>query len=304
MLQQTQVSRVVESFNAFRRRFPNLQALAAAHEEDVLAAWSGLGYYRRARHLHRAAKSICDRFGGRVPRRKEDLVSLPGVGRYTAGAIASIGFNERIATVDGNISRVLLRITGCATSPEAAETQATVWAAAEALVQRACEPAVLNEGLMELGALICTASSPRCGNCPLAHACVAHRTGRESRIPLPRQSPQWKIAHHHAVVVRRRDLILLERRGDRGLWAGMWQVPTIEADRVLTLDEVKMQLGVKVERLFPASRFEHRITHRRITFHVFWARSRAKMGNWQPPSGYQSLPMANPQRRILLEFMA
>jgi A/G-specific adenine glycosylase len=304
MLQQTQVQRVVASFTAFLRRYPNVRVLAGAQEENVLAAWSGLGYYRRARHLHRAAMAIRDRFGARVPRRVEDLLTLPGVGRYTAGAIASICFNERVAIVDGNVSRVLLRIAGCAASPEAAETRASVWAAAEVLVQQAREPGVLNEGLMELGAMICTASSPRCGKCPLANVCVAYRTGRESIIPHPHRSPRWKTVHHHSVVVRRGDLFFVEKRGESGLWAGMWQVPTIEADRALTPDEVRSQLGVKVDRLVPAGAFEHRVTHRRITFHIFSARSRAKMGNWQLPSAIPSLAMANPQRRILRSFLA
>lgn len=302
MLQQTQVSRVIDSFNAFLKQFPTAQALADADERHVLTAWQGLGYYRRARHLHRAAVAIRDRFNGRVPRHVDDLLSLPGVGRYTAGAIASIAFHQRAPIVDGNISRVLLRILGNAAPPEVATTRQVVWAAADTLVQQAVDPAILNEGLMELGALVCTPISPRCTECPLADFCQARQLGLQFRIPTSRRPVKKSCLHHHAVVVRRGDTLLVEQRPDVGLWARMWQTPTIEAPRRLRPAEVQRKLAVKVQNLFLLARFRHETTHRRVTFHIYSARSRAKLGNWLTLDQATRLPLANPHRRILQNF--
>jgi A/G-specific adenine glycosylase len=302
MLQQTQVKRVIVSFEDFLRRFPDVFALAAADEEDVLAAWRGLGYYRRALNLHRAAIMIRDRCGGRVPRSVKDLLVLPGVGRYTAGAIASIVYGERAAIVDGNISRVLLRVLGCSDPPDATRTKRDIWRAAQALVDGALDPAALNEGLMEVGALICTPHAPKCGECPLARRCAARRAGLEATIPSPGRRAIQRSVHHHAVIIRRGDLILLEKRCYSGLWAGMWQIPTVEAEHLMKPAEVAGRLRVPVRSLRPAGVIHHRTTHRRIAFHIFKATSRAKAGNWRRISTIDRLPMSNPQRRILAQF--
>lgn len=166
MLQQTQVARVVERFGAFMRRFPTVAALAGADEADVIALWAGLGYYRRARHLHAAAKRIVHEHGGEVPRAAAALRALPGVGRYTAGAIASMAMGQRVPLVDGNVARVLMRLE--ARAGDVAQGQAWAWERAGELVSSSTSAGAFNEGLMELGATVCVPGRPRCEACPLA----------------------------------------------------------------------------------------------------------------------------------------
>jgi A/G-specific adenine glycosylase len=228
MLQQTQVSRVVERFEAFVARWPAVTELAAAGEDQVLSMWQGLGYYRRARRLHEAAKACVTRFGGRVPERATELATLPGVGRYTAGAIASIVHGERAPIVDGNVARVLLRVHGRALDPSARPAQDWLWSTAQDLVEGASSPSRLNEGLMELGALVCTPRAPRCHACPWRSRCVARRDGTIDRIPAVVARAARPTVHWDTLVMRGVRGLVLERRSDRGLWAGLWQTPTVE----------------------------------------------------------------------------
>jgi len=236
MLQQTQVSRVLEKFGPFMKRFASVRALADADETDVMAVWSGLGYYRRARLLQACAKAIVREHGGVVPNSVEQLEELPGIGRYTAGAIASIVFGEREAIVDGNVCRVLQRLE--AHEGHAGDRTVTDWAwvRAERLVSmtsRGKQVARFNEGLMELGATVCTPDGPRCGECPLSAECAAYREGLTESIPAPKPRGKRKRVHHDVVIVHRRGAkgvteYLLEQRPERGLWAGMWQPPAKE----------------------------------------------------------------------------
>lgn len=307
MLQQTQVSRVIERFGPFLARFPSARALAAASEREVLAAWSGMGYYRRARLLHRAAKEIVARFGGRVPREAEELRSLPGVGRYTAGAIASLVFERPEPIVDGNVQRVLMRLDGIDADPGANDTLDGVWARAAALASRAHRAGVVaafNEGLMELGAVICTPRSPRCGGCPLASRCLARATGRQGLIPRPKPRPERALRRHDVIVVAdSRRGVLVERRPSRGLWANMWQAITIESDGRHAPSSKELAAATGVEALREVERFEAALTHRRILF-VVWRgrlkpRGRPIRGEFVPPGAMADLPMSNPQRRVL-----
>lgn len=251
MLQQTQVARVEERFGQFLDRFPTVEALAAAPLDDVLALWSGLGYYRRARNLHRCAQDIVGRFGA-VPHRVEDLESLPGVGRYTAGAVASIVFDAPAAIVDGNVARVLLRLEGEDLDPKSSETTSFCWERARELVltaSRSRTPGVsagtFNEAMMELGALVCTPRSPSCDRCPLSVACAARRDGRQNEIPRPKRSAAKQTVHMAAVTVRDADgRVLVERRPETGLWAGIWQPPTLESDRPIRKSAVAKHFGL------------------------------------------------------------
>ncbi|MFM7260071.1 MAG: A/G-specific adenine glycosylase, partial [bacterium] len=237
MLQQTQVSRVVEKFEPFVRRFPTPAALAAAAEDEVLAAWQGLGYYRRARLLHAAAKAVVERHGGRVPEDPQALRALPGVGRYTAGAVSSIVFGAREPIVDGNVTRVFQRLEARRGSASDGDVQAWAWERADAFVAAAREPGVANEALMELGATVCTPAAPRCGACPLRAQCAAFAAGRMDEIPAPKKRVARKDLVFVTACVRRTDgAVLLEQRptGGRsggapsGLWAGLWQPPAVE----------------------------------------------------------------------------
>ncbi|MEM9374068.1 MAG: A/G-specific adenine glycosylase, partial [Planctomycetota bacterium] len=192
MLQQTQVSRVLEKYTPFLERFPTAEALAAAAEADVLAEWSGLGYYRRARLLHAAAKAVVHDHAGSFPTDPARIRSLPGVGRYTAGAVASIVFGQREPILDGNVERVLLRLHAKPDPPKDKATQAWAWDRAQQLVDASDSPGVLNEGLMELGAIVCTPGAPKCRACPLRRACEAHRRGTAEEIPEPKPRARQK----------------------------------------------------------------------------------------------------------------
>ena len=268
MLQQTQVARVVDAFERFTARFPDAAALAAAPEAEVLALWQGLGYYRRARLLQAAARAICERHGGEVPTSAEDLRALPGVGRYTAGAIASIAFGAREPIVDGNVLRVLSRLAAKQTRAGDPSDERWAWEQATRVVEAARSPAATNEALMELGATVCTPASPRCGSCPLSARCVAAAAGTAGSIPAPRKAAARRTLHWHALVDCGTDGVLLERRPDRGLWAGMLQPPTVESDSPLDADELAARWGVPVRE---AGAFTHVTSHRTVEFRVFTA---------------------------------
>lgn len=297
MLQQTQVARVVERFEAFVARFPDVGSLARAQERSVLAMWSGLGYYRRARHLHQAAKQIARDHAGEVPSDLRTLRSLPGIGAYTAGAIASIAFGARHAAIDGNVVRVLLRIRGEEVSAEAGREPVT--RLAEALVREADSPGMLNEGLMELGAVVCTPRSPACGSCPVSAWCRARERGSQERIPARSARATRSRLWCASVVVRDgTGRLMVEQRPREGLWAGLWQAPTIErADRAPTPEEVEAALGIgALERV---ERFERVLTHRLVAFDVYRGRGGAD-GAFKTRAQIERLGLASPQRRILL----
>jgi A/G-specific adenine glycosylase len=313
MLQQTQVSRVVEYLARFIERFPTVQALAAAQEAEVLAMWAGLGYYRRARLLHAAAKAIVEDHGGRVPETVEALRALPGVGAYTAGSIASIVFYQRAALVDGNVQRVVQRLEGDASTGK--EATARAWARAEALVRAADESASgasgarsarfarLNEGLMELGALVCTPppSTPACLHCPLgpshADVCVAQQRGLVGQIPPPKAAAAVKALHAVTVVLLRAGSggegpsILLEQRPASGLWAGLWQAPTIEQaakfsqrGQAIAADLCAMRGGDRAT-LRHITSVTHVLTHRRVQTEVYAAHAVACVRKTRRSSG-------------------
>lgn len=266
MLQQTQVARVVEAFDRFVARFPRPEDLAGAPEPEVLALWQGLGYYRRARLLQAAARAVCERHGGQVPADAAELRALPGVGRYTAGAIASIAFGAREPIVDGNVLRVLSRVAGKPTRAGDPSDERWAWSASAAVVAAARSPAVTNEALMELGATVCTPASPKCGSCPLASRCVAAAEGSAGSIPAPRKAPARRTLRWHALVDCGERGVLLERRPDRGLWARMLQPPTVESDAPLGEAELAGRWGVPVRE---SGAFTHVTSHRNVEFRVF-----------------------------------
>ncbi|HYN59997.1 MAG TPA: A/G-specific adenine glycosylase [Rubrivivax sp.] len=224
MLQQTQVATVLDYYARFLRRFPDLQALAAAPLDDVLALWSGLGYYSRARNLHRCAQVLQHEYGGVFPANSQSLARLPGIGRSTAAAIAAFCFGERVAILDGNVKRVLSRALGFSADLARAANERALWQQAQALVpERGVEH--YTQGLMDLGATLCTARSPACERCPLARLCVARAEGRPEAYPVKtRRSPRG--ARAHALLwLAHRDRLWLTQRPPRGVWAGLWSLP-------------------------------------------------------------------------------
>jgi A/G-specific adenine glycosylase len=216
MLQQTRVAAVIEHYREFLRRFPTVQRLAAAREASVLAAWSGLGYYRRARMMHAAAKKITRELGGKFPATAAAWRELPGIGRYTAAAIASIAFNEPVAVVDGNVERALQRVAGLRLAGE------KLWEQAEMILDRE-RPGDFNQAMMELGAMVCTPRAPTCLMCPVVELC-ATRGEMAGSVKLPRQK---KRVIHYALDARNGGVFLLQRPRNASLMAGMWELPEI-----------------------------------------------------------------------------
>lgn len=310
MLQQTQVSRVLEHFEPFVERFPTVAVLARARQQTVLGMWSGLGYYRRAKNLHAAARVIHQEHDGRVPGDLSALLALPGVGPYTAGAIASLAFDHAQPIVDGNISRVLLRLHGQHRS--AADASAWTWDRATALVQASADCHLsagdLNESLMELGATVCTPRNPTCGECPLKRLCTARKQGSQEDIPVPGKPASRSALYCASVVVTNpRGHVLLEQRPSVGLWADMWQTPTLERD---DHPPTREQLGAyllgdirSADTLVSAGTFQHQTTHRAVHFTVYAAGATPRRpvdGRiTKSPRALATLPLSNAQRKVL-----
>jgi len=268
MLQQTRVAAVLPRYRAFLRRFPTLRALARAGEAEVLAAWSGLGYYRRARMLRRAAQVVAREHGGKLPSSADALRRLPGIGRYTAAAIASIAFAEPCAVVDGNVERVLARVDGRRLSP------AEIWRRAQQLLDPQ-RPGDFNQALMELGATVCLPEGPACARCPIAHACA-------TRGELPRATSVARLKRTSAYALARRNgaVRLVRRASSERVLPGMWELPPCSPN------------GAP-----PVMRLRHSITNTDYAVAVFAAPART--GKWVPVNSLQALPLTGLTRKIL-----
>ncbi|MFW6058964.1 MAG: A/G-specific adenine glycosylase [Phycisphaeraceae bacterium] len=304
MLQQTQVATVVPYFERFVAAFPTVHDLAAADEQAVLRLWQGLGYYRRARHLHAAAKMIVERFDGKVPRAVDQLMQLPGVGRYAAGAIASIAYGESAPILDGNVARVLARWFAIDEPIDETATRNRLWQLAERLVPKQ-RPGDFNQALMELGALVCMPKSPQCLLCPVAPICDAHQASRAAALPTrsPRRAP--KSVTHHVAAIEKNGRYLFEQRGSDSLWARMWQLPTAESLNGQPLPNwIQQRFGLHTETTDPTHTFTHQTTHRTIQFtvhplRVTAGRLKPNTATWRRLDQLDDLPLANPQRRIV-----
>lgn len=241
MLQQTQVATVVPYFHRFTEAFPTVQALARADEQAVLTLWQGLGYYRRARNLHAAAKAIVSDHGGEVPATVNELLKLPGIGAYTAGAIASIAHGTRAAVVDGNVERVFARLMLIEDPINAPGTKKAVWSLAERLVPKS-NPGDYNQALMELGATICKPKLPKCFVCPVRAYCHGVQETNPERLPVKLAKKKPKEVTHVVIAASRKGKYLFEQRPSDGLWSSMWQLPTWEdtgADLLGSLKQLK-----------------------------------------------------------------
>ena len=264
MLQQTRVATVIPYWERWMARFPSVTALAEASLDDVLAAWAGLGYYSRARNLHAGAQVVRDRFGGQLPRAASELRAVPGVGAYTAGAIASIAYGERAPLVDGNVARVFARVFGMADDIKSTTGTKRLWALAGELMAalpRGAAPGDLNQGLMELGATLCSPTSPRCLICPLASRCVAAIDGRQDELPvIAKRKPAatLPLIDRELLWLEADGELVLARRAPDGLFGGLWELPPRElADR----------LDVAIDPA-PVAHHEQTLTHRRLRIAV------------------------------------
>ncbi|BCM94058.1 adenine DNA glycosylase [Abditibacteriota bacterium] len=247
MLQQTTVAAVGPFYERFLNRFPDSKSLAEADEADVLAQWAGLGYYARARNLHKAAKAIQNEHSGTFPRELDAILSLPGVGRYTAGAVSSIAFSTRAPIVDANVARVLSRVLLVGGDLKTSKNQATLWEAATQIVLvESVEPREVNPAMMELGALICTPKSPRCPLCPVADECEARKQGRQNELPfIPPKKAPTPMFDVCALALDKMGRVLLRKRPDHAdiWWQGMWELPRTTRSENESSQEALIRLG-------------------------------------------------------------
>jgi A/G-specific adenine glycosylase len=273
MLQQTRVDTVLRYYDRFLEKFPTTHALADAAQDDVMAAWSGLGYYRRARLLHAGVREVVTRYEGVVPREAEARRALPGVGRYTAGAIGSIAFDAQEPIVDGNVARVLCRLHAIDTAPEDKRTQAFLWTEAEALAQGK-QPGALNQALMELGATVCTKAAPLCASCPVQRFCDAHAQGRVTEIPRAktRTAPKrWQLVALVATAGAAPKVLLT--RGDGSLFGGLWNLPMLDGHGLADARALAEQLGATLQAPRPLGMVKHVLSHRAIELQLWYAQA-------------------------------
>ncbi|MEX3953776.1 A/G-specific adenine glycosylase [Paraburkholderia sp. EG287B] len=266
MLQQTQVSTVIPYYARFLERFPTVEALAAAPDDDVMALWAGLGYYSRARNLHRCAQVVADTHGGKFPSTVEALAELPGIGRSTAAAIASFAFGARETILDGNVKRVLARVFGVEGFPGEKRVENAMWTLAETLVPGAeasdADVSAYTQGLMDLGATLCGRGKPDCARCPFADDCVAKTTGRQRELPAARPKKAVPTRRTWMLVLLDGDAVMLEKRPPSGIWGGLWSLP--EAADEPALAERARDFGVTPEGAassFALMPLAHTFTH-------------------------------------------
>jgi A/G-specific adenine glycosylase len=300
MLQQTQVGTVLAYYARFVERFPDVRALAEAPQDDVLALWSGLGYYSRARNLHRCAQLVVQEHGGVFPKTSQHLAALPGIGRSTAAAIAAFCFNERAAILDGNVKRVLTRVLGFAGDLALAGEQQRLWNVAHGLLPER-DVDVYTQGLMDLGATVCTLRRPACPQCPFEHDCVARATGRPQDYPVKTRRLKRSKRENALLWLRQGDRHYLVQRPQQGVWAGLWTLP--EYPTVAALDAQACWPG-QGRWMAP---IQHILTHFDWTLHtlVWTLPERADLpaalpqGRWLDNAQALALGLPAPVRRLL-----
>lgn len=281
MLQQTQVTTVLPYFERFLRRFPDVQALAAAPLEEVLRLWSGLGYYRRARHLHAAAREIIQSHGGQIPRDLSALLALPGIGRYTAGAILSMAWNQHQPVLDGNVIRVLCRVFEVRGDPKKGPTRRHLWALASELIPPG-RAGCFNQAMMELGALLCLPRNPACQACPVCHLCRAYLNGSIARFPFSSRRPKTEKREVATAVILNRKRVLIARKPEGQQLGGLWEFPTVERRGKLPAKSilrhaVKRQFGLEIQVGSLLATFQHSILNARITVQAYHCAARSSV---------------------------
>jgi A/G-specific adenine glycosylase len=308
MLQQTQVATVIPYYERFLARFPDVAALAAAADDEVMALWSGLGYYARARNLHRAAREVMGQHGGVFPARSEELARLPGVGRSTAAAIAAFASGERGAILDGNVRRVLARHAGIPGDPASAKVAARLWREAEArLPQEGIE--AYTQGMMDLGADVCLPRKPHCLICPVKADCVARIENRVDEIPGRRPRAPARRRRIAMLVVLSHGEVLLEKRPASGIWGGLWSLP--EADCAAPREALARDWGLEALAFEALEPFEHAFTHFTLEVEPWRVRlgkstrfAEGKAGVWVPLTELAGAALPSPVRKLLKKLVS
>lgn len=312
MLQQTTVTAVVPYLQRFLEAFPSIECLAAADEIAVLRLWEGLGYYSRARNLHRAARKLVDDHQATFPQDVSALEDLPGIGRYTAGAIASFAFDRAAPIVEANTLRLHARLLGYTGDPRSQEGQQQLWSWATQLVNAAPPsfgPGEINQALMDVGATVCTPQTPRCAECPLHRWCIAFSDGKQSEIPRPPARTEVTEVTDATVAIRHRGRYLLRQRSEEERWAGLWDFPrfTIKDTATLTtalLDGVRDQTGLAILLGDEIATLKHSVTRYRITLRCFAATvgsgrlHTADTLRWVAPTEFAEYPLSVTGRKL------
>jgi A/G-specific adenine glycosylase len=299
MLQQTQVATVIPYYHRFLARFPTIADLAAADEQEVLRLWQGLGYYSRARNLQAAARKVVSEYGGTMPGERDELLKLPGVGQYTAGAVASIAFDRPAPILDGNVTRVLCRLDHITADPRARETVQFLWRRAEEILP-AHRVGDFNSALMELGATVCTPRNPQCLICPVRDHCEAQTAGTQEQVPAPKKAKPIPLVRRRTYCIRQGDRWLIEQRPPRGRWAGMWQFITVDASAELASE---LTTFLKERRWLGA--VSHGLTHRRYEFEVYVARAGKRVlvdapnRRWVTLDELEAFPLPRPHLKMV-----
>lgn len=302
MLQQTQVSTVIPYYARFLSRFPSIVELAGASLESVLELWSGLGYYARARNLHRCAQVLVRDHGGEFPKAPERIAELPGIGRSTAAAISVFAFGTRAAILDGNVKRVLARCYGITGAPGSAATEKALWQLAESLLP-ATDIEAYTQGLMDLGATVCTRGNPDCDVCPMHEICIARREGRQAELPTAKAKKVLPERDANLLLVTDGTQVLLERRPPAGIWGGLLSLP--EADAAATR-ELARRHGLRLLDTQAMPMLKHVFTHFRLNIRATLCRVERSAGmvaepgwEWLDLAETESAALPTPIRRLL-----
>ena len=308
MLQQTQVATVIPYYHNFLNQFPSIETLAAASEDDVLHLWTGLGYYARARNLHVTAKKVMTEYNGEFPDTVDELMTLPGIGRSTAGAIAAICHGTHAAILDGNVKRVLARYFAIGGWPGKSQTQALLWDKAESLTPNN-RIADYTQAIMDLGATVCTRSSPDCPECPFFKSCHARINGTIGQYPGKKPKKTMPVKSTVMLIVELNDEVLLQKRPSKGLWGGLWSFP--ECVSVETIDSLLQSLNLEELERTRLPEFRHSFTHYHLDIEpirvTVRATNRIAEGGaeiWFDVTAPHSIGLTKPVTKILAELPA